>query len=183
MNSKRLLEMVNCVGPKTPTDRLSIFTFLQYNDYPTPDYGRVKDLCGRHDPLTYLVVYPQSGRGLIMRLVEAERRYPDAIASVFLGDGISPFVVTRQVQIGDRTYWIKYVSEGWGKLGNGKVSRYMAGHHSKIQATLFSIDLVQRGDTTFAIDFDMIPALRDSGLKDILSPKEVRKLIRKTEKK
>lgn len=181
MNTKRLLEMVNCVGPKTPTDRLSIFTFLQYNDYPTPDYGRVKDLCGRHDPLQYLMVYPQSGRGLILRLVEAERRYPDAIASVFLGDLVSPYLITRQVQIGDRTYWCDYTCQVWGK-STGKVVRFLAGYQ-KIEAPLFSIDLIKKGDTTFAIDFDIIPPLRNSGLKDILSPKEVRKLIRKTEKK
>jgi len=185
MKVKKLRDSVKGTKPKTPEDRMAIFDFLRHNDFQTPDFGLISELLKTHDSLMYCVAYPHDGRGRMMRLIEAGRRYPTSFASMFVGEQIAPSPLQRMVQLADRTYWVEYHSSVWcSRLGTGwkgKVMRYMSGWHPSINAPIFSIDSIKYNNVTYAIDFDLIPGLYKSGLEKILSPKEIKKLILKGE--
>jgi hypothetical protein len=49
--------------------------------------------------------------------------------------------------------------------------------HTRIKRPLFAVDFVGYGGGLVAIDFNLAPGLRGTGLENVLSPSEVYRLI------
>lgn len=173
-------------------NRIEMLDFMKSKRLIVPPYGVVRQL--KHHayitPEAFVVVHLDinSHRGenkLLMRYREALEQYPDAFmvmyASSFTG------VSWRYLKVGSRSFILRYEGDDWRSNWNTKNIIVESDDASWIKiditAPLFAIDFVKNerldGENVMvAIDFNIAPQIKGSGIEDILSATEVVKLIR-----
>lgn len=161
-----------------PIDRYAIFTWLHYHEFTVPSYGTVQHLCLGHDMKDYCVVW-SNGESQRMRLVDAYKE-PDSYAVMYTGRvGFS----VKFIQIGADAYWVEYTSNDNWKSNRGKFSTWISrakynNYHPIVNMPMFSIDYVVDHAKYYAVDFDVYPGIRGTGLEKIIHRKQAAELIR-----
>lgn len=178
-----------------------MFSYLDNIGLSTPLHGSVEHLYPRildrvfpHDPsmrslyakqVAMVVVYTDPmahcGEGKqLMPLADALDQYPNHYASEYVpsqksGCGLS----LRYLRVGTRFFWLRYSSDDWrsncgtvqidviSELNPLLISDQVASLHP-----IFAIDFVP-GGKLFAVDFNIAPGLRGTGLENLIAPKDV----------
>ncbi len=158
--------------------RGEMFKYLNDHGIRTAGYGKVHTFASMGPSISHVVVYTdeQCHRGdgkLLLALGEALRDYPDTLASVYIKQGIG--ISHRHLQIGEYHFWLRYQSRDW-RSNCGDVDITLldcgVGYHPTIDQPLFAIDFVGE-DRRLAVDFNIAPGIRGSGVEGLLSGKEV----------
>ena len=104
------------------------------------------------------------------------RRYNEKYATFCSAYVLGPRGVSwRRLQVGRHVFWIEYTSEmDWrSNCGEGDIelleSKLNAGYHPHIRLPLFAIDFVHGAKDMYAIDFNIAPGIRGSGVEKVLS--------------
>lgn len=105
----------------------------------------------------------------------------DSFSSAFLGNpNIRPSVSLRQLHIGKHVFWIEYSSnDSWmSNVGDGKIELVGVEKDTGFNAKypLYAIDFVI-GKEMYAIDLNIAPGIKGTGIEHVLSGKEVVKEI------
>jgi hypothetical protein len=174
---------------KTIEDRKSILRFLQWAKFNVPDHGKAKDLYFKHSGYGLdCVVYFDNIGPQKMSLVDANKKWPENFAVLYLGISGIPApsaLVTKMIQIGDRSFWFDFKSQTDWRSNQGKwkskLQMVCPGYHKIVKLPLFSVDFIKK-DITYAIDFDLIPAGGKTTLHKVISRKEIANLIKKANK-
>jgi hypothetical protein len=158
--------------------RGNMLIHLNNHGIATPAFGPVQTLAATIPGIKNLVVYTneRSHRGegkLLLSLDAALRDHPGTLASVYVGQdhGISH----RLLQVGEYSFWLRYQSKDW-RSNYGDVDVVLldcgADYHPTIDQPLFALDFV--GESPFlAVDFNIAPGIRGTGVEELLSGKEV----------
>jgi hypothetical protein len=100
----------------------------------------------------------------------------------------------RYLCIGKRAWWLRYTNLGqewpntWLSNVGEQVRVEMLGEATPdfmalsyiLELPLFAVDFVQKFDQLLAIDLNIAPGLKGTGMEDVLKPKEVYDLIEET---
>jgi len=176
-------------------DREQALKYLYQIGFKVPLHGMAKDLyklkqAEYGDELTlfqdavWLVVYldKRSHRGerkLLMNLKSAMDNYGTCFASEYVFTAPSTIhggLSFRYLKIGQRTFWLQYRSENDWRSNCGQVSIKVLrqeedGYHKSIKHPLFAIDFVPSFDGLYAVDFNIAPGVKGTGVEEILPAK------------
>jgi hypothetical protein len=159
------------------------FELISQCGYVTIPYGKPKDF-NRND---LLVVYTDetlhAGEGkLIGPQYEALELYPDNLCSIYIA---SNSISTRYLWIGSRCFELTYENldkrEWRSNVGDVEIDfigeLFNHPHPKRLaQFPLVAIDFVGES-TSYAIDLNISPGLKHTGIEDVLKAKEVYDLI------
>lgn len=169
-----------------------MFSFLRQRGLSTPIYGVVSHLKNAFylEDDDKIVVYIDEklhcGEGKqLMTLKEAfdDKKLQSCLCTQYINTD-NPFnyaVSYRHLQIGDRAFWIRYVSyNDWrSNCGDGDIELLEEVISMKIPNTpLYAIDFVEKNGIYYAVDYNISPGIRGTGIEDILPAKEVVNLIK-----
>ena len=165
-----------------------MFSFMRSHGLTVPIYGIVQHLENYLYPDKKVVVYldenKHCGEGKqLLTLGEACKLYPFKLCTEYLVNE-NPFgyaVSYRHLQIGNRAFWIKYISyTDWrSNCGEGDIELIEERKPIEIpHKPLFAVDFVEKSGIYYAIDFNISPGIRGTGIEDIIPPKEVVDLIK-----
>jgi len=163
--------------------RPAMLTFLAWHGFQPPKHGFVRDLAAE---IPKLVVYTdeRAHRGdgkLLLTAQEALEKHPDAYASEYIE---SPPESLRLLQVGMMRWMLTYKSDdAWRSNVGNEVEIQIVGEHvgynKDIQLPLFAIDFVcDKDGNRYAVDFNIAPGLKWTGIDDRVKPVEVVELIR-----
>lgn len=132
--------------------------------------------------LTDVVVYldeqaHQGGGKVKLNIREALLEYPDHFASQFIP---SNAVTLRYLRVGRRQFWLRYSSKDDWRSNVGDVSIELLCEETpktledvmRLRDPLVAIDFV-KADKLYAIDYNIAPGLKGTGLEDLLTPAAV----------
>jgi hypothetical protein len=167
-----------------PTKREQ-FELIDRAGYTVIPYGRPKDFNTNTLLVVYLDQSLHAGEGKVMvNQPYALEYYPDKLCSLYIP---SNSLSTRYLWIGSRCFELTYENtdkrEWRSNVGEVDVrfERELFNHpHPKClaQFPLVAIDFVQADKyTSYGIDLNISPGIKGTGLEDILSGREVYKLI------
>jgi len=180
-------------------NRCQMLEYLQSLGLRVPVFGSVRDvyeqLRRKHGSVTgfdiiaevvvYLDEMAHRGEGKVKLLLrDAVEKYPDRLAAEYIpalpsGLGVS----WRYLQVGDKRFWLEYVSRDDWRSNCGDVqirvlSRERDGYHERIRHPLFAVDFVP-ANGLYAVDFNTAPQIRGTGVEHLLSACEAAKAIKK----
>jgi hypothetical protein len=184
---------------KSGMSRPDMLRFLKEKGFATPAFGTVKDLYDEiirkqyHDTpgfdsilsvVVYTDIFSHRGEGkLLLPFNEAIEKYPDHFATEYLcvqknGLGLS----YRYLKIGQESFWLQYSSENDWRSNYGEVNvtilfQQLPIYHA-IDYPLYAIDFLPIAGTLYAIDFNIAPQIKGTGIEDILPAKKVADLIK-----
>lgn len=138
------------------------------------------------DAVVYTDVMAHTGDGKIkINLRDAGRYYPNHFCSEYIstirdGGGKS----LRYLRIGSRQFWLRYSSADDWRSNCGDVSISILFEfegpkeltdllYDKIKYPLFAVDFVEKGGVLFAIDFNISPGIKGTGIEKHMLPEEV----------
>lgn len=169
--------------------RSEMFDFLEQIGVKTPPHGSPQQVFNQIGDSTSSVVvyinqYAHRGEGkILLPILEAIQKYPSHLCSLYyptLPTGSESF---RYLQIGDKRYWLRYTSSDWrSNYGDTQIeilSQKEDGFHSNINLPLFAIDFITDCKIFCAIDFNIAPGVRHTGIEDILPAKEAAAAIKR----
>jgi len=181
-------------------DRFSQLHFMERNGLTVPAYGPVSWLlnplprygapearnCRLSKKCKKLVVYTDQrahcGEGkLLLDPEQALADYPECLASEYIGD--CPGISWRLLQVGMHTFWIEYRNnDDWRSNYGDFITFQIIGKeqgwakHPERNITLFKLPLFAidfaLGDQLYAVDFNVAPGIRGTGVEDLLPPRE-----------
>lgn len=133
--------------------------------------------------VVYLDENAHRGEGkVLMPLQEALNKYPNHLCTLFIPPIPGKSVSMRHLQIGKKAFWLRYTSsDDWrSNCGNVEIEvikQEKDGYHPKIHYPLFAIDYIANTDKMLAVDLNVSPGLKGTGIENILTGKEVAHLI------
>lgn len=181
--------------------RPQMLAYMQSLGLRVPFFGRVRDVyehmlrgfeaIPHFDTILKLVVHfdekAHRGEGKVMlSLRDALEKYPDHFAVEYVPALPSGLGLTwRYLQVGDKVFWLEYFSrDDWrsncGKVDIKVLTRERDGYHSQIRYPLFAVDFVPAPDLgLFAVDFNIAPQVRGTGIEELLPAREVAEAVKK----
>jgi hypothetical protein len=171
-----------------------MFGFLRNKGFDTPIYGIVSHLKNAFylEDDDKIVVYTNEnlhcGEGKkLMTLKDAytDKKLQKCLCTQYINSD-NPFnyaVSYRHLQIGNRAFWLRYISyNDWrSNYGDGDIELIEERKSIKIPSVpLYAIDFVEKNGIYYAIDFNISPGIRGTGVEDILPAKEVVDLIKES---
>lgn len=189
---------------RVTTDGLSrqeLLEYLQKLEFTVPHFGPVKDLAKLLEPQDRIVlhhdIWAHRGDGKELSTIqEAMVKHPDTLATQFIQfnvPGTKPEVKGlswRYLQIGTEAFWIEYTStEDWrSNCGEGDCELFFRDKTElfsdrqyellRFKFPLFAVDFVPDKETLYAVDFNIAPGVRGTGVEKIFSPQEATKAIK-----
>lgn len=190
---------------RVTTDGLSrqeLLEYLQKLEFTVPTFGTVRELGSLLEPQDRVVlhhdIWAHRGDGKeLTTMKEALEKYPDVLATQFIQfnvPGTKPEVKGlswRYLQIGTESFWIEYTStEDWrSNCGDGDINLFfrdkteLFSDHQyddllRFKFPLFAVDFVPDGETLYAVDFNIAPGVRGTGVEKLLPAKEAAKAIK-----
>lgn len=160
-------------------NRIEMFDFLKSVGLKIPKVGTCSELttdCSR--VVVYLDVNAHRGEGkILLSANDAKELYPHHFASEYipLNYGIS----YRLISIGKRSWMLRYSSNDWrSNCGEVKIELLKEVENNlSINRPLYAIDFVGNIEDPIAIDFNIAPQVKGTGLGRILKPKDVYQLM------
>ena len=156
-------------------------------------YSKLKDKFSYAEAIrvvVYLDEFAHRGEGKILAILgDALRKYPHFYCSRFVQSepsfpGIEYATSYRHLQIGRRSFWLRYSGFGSWMSNHAKevevefLFERHEGHgllSSRAPYPVFAIDMVQSGPWLYAVDFNTAPGLGGTGIP--LSPQEIYQLV------
>lgn len=184
-------------------DKIEQFRILQTMGLHTPPHGSVKNIAGswweqEQQWVKWVVVYDSltSHRGDGKRLAQSSSfrwdgcltrlgecyRQEQLFCSAYVG--YTPGVSWRMLQIGPHRFWIEYNSvDDWrSNCGDGDCKLFAVemdiGYHPGFNLPIFAVDFVLGKFATYAIDLNVSPGIRGTGVEKHLSSECIVKEIR-----
>ncbi|MBY0525585.1 MAG: hypothetical protein K2R98_19425 [Gemmataceae bacterium] len=175
-------EVFERMGTGGPTRR-EMFVVMERLGLRVPEYGRVTDLKPLWaEVVVYLDERAHCGDGKVrLPLEQAIMQYPQALASCFLPPGGESI---RELHIGNRCFRLRYTSvDDWrSNCGEGDCEVLgevcLPAYRGKVSHALFAIDFVPCGGKEWAVDFNIAPGMRGSGMERIMSASDVVKELK-----
>ncbi len=183
--------------------RRAALEFLSAIGVKTPPYGTPQEVRNQTDPrllerelllqqdskyLLSVVVYldenAHRGEGkVLMPLYQALVKYPHYLCSLFIPPLPGKSISRRYLQVGRKAFWLRYTSRDDWRSNCGNVEIEMIkqeedAYHPQIHYPLFSIDYIANTEELLAVDLNVSPQLKGTGIEEILSGQEVVHLIR-----
>lgn len=183
-------------------DRFGQLDLMERNGLRVPPWGSVRRLV--NDPGRYgapeaklpklsknaksLVVYtdPKAhcGEGkVLLSIDEAMARHPDCLATEYIAD--CPGLSWRYLQIGIHGFWLECRSDTDWRSNYGDGSWQVIGRQEGwgpppfvVKRPLYAIDFVI-GDRLYAVDYNVSPGVRGTGVERLLPPKHAAESIAK----
>lgn len=172
-------------------NRREMLEYLSSLGLRTPPFGAVRELWEREDDfrrqfwdvIVYLNERAHRGEGKVkLPMAEAVQRYPEHFASLYIPSTPQRAISWRYLQIGDKIFWLEYASADWrsnyGEVEIKVLSRERDGYHPKIHFPLFAIDFIL-ADHLYAVDFNIAPQIRGTGVEELLPAREAAESIKK----
>lgn len=181
-------------------DRFAMFRFMEKLRINTPDYGTVREIHEQNQRKTkagreascwqkvvvHLDVNAHRGEGkVLMSIDEAYETYPDKFCVGFIHPTAFMPCTIRYLRVGNRFFWLEYTSnDPWrsncGSEINIKITRHGTideFNYVNLDEPLFAIDLVDGRMNKYitgswAIDYNIAPQIRGTGVEEILSAKD-----------
>lgn len=173
--------------------RKEMFEYLNSNNIRTVHYGLVKDIAKEYradrrvlvEVVVYIDEYAHKGEGKCkMPLNVANCLYPNHLCSRYYFNYSTSY---RHLQIGNKAFWLCYMNKNrsdWrSNYGDAfiKILETDKNTYSLKKYPLFAIDFLEIFDketeycskTYVAMDFNISPQIRGTGIEDILSAKKV----------
>ncbi|NLV22953.1 MAG: hypothetical protein GXY49_13400 [Syntrophomonadaceae bacterium] len=183
--------------------RRAALEFLSAIGVKTPPYGTPREVMNQTYPrllereqelqkdskyLLSVVIYldenAHRGEGkVLMPLYQASDKYPNYLCSLFIPPLPGKSVSMRYLQIGKKGFWLRYTSrDDWrSNCGNVEIEiikQEEDAYHPQIHYPLFAIDYIANTEELLAVDLNVSPGVKGTGIEEILSGKEVVDLIR-----
>ncbi len=166
--------------------RSQMLRYLQELGFLVPPNAKVKNLAAIY-PDKKLVVYTDEmahrGEGKeLLSAKDALEKYPEKHASIYIEESNS--ISHRLLQVGGKRWWLKYEStDDWrSNVGEVKIDieSYKDEYCPLINQPLFAIDFVpsHNDELYWAVDFNVAPGIRYSGLEETIKPTEIVNLIK-----
>lgn len=177
--------------------RREMFLYLSSLGLCVPPYGTPQEVLDQRDDftkqypqLTEVVVYldEKAHRGeakIKVPVLQAIKEYPCHLAALHLQATMSGNGLTwRYLQIGTKVFWLQYVSKNDWRSNCGEVeikilSQEKNGYHPHVNHPLFAIDFVPLEKTLYAVDFNIAPQVKGTGVEKVLSAAEAADEIKK----
>lgn len=174
-------------------DKLGQLKYMKKLGYPVPPFNKVKklhatvktlgiDFQHQLDVVVYTDIKAHKGEGKIkMPLSQAITEHPNEYASIYITSDRSG-LSWRLLQVGDIKIYLEYSSNDWrSNYGDVKIKVLEIERDAphKIKLPLFAIDCVPGLNSVYAVDFNVSPQLRGTGLEEILPAEEVVNALRK----
>lgn len=134
--------------------------------------------------VVYLDENAHRGEGkVLMPLQEALNKYSNHLCTLFIPPLPGKSISMRHLQIGKKAFWLRCISrDDWrSNCGNVEIEiikQEKEGYHPHIHQPLFTIDYIANSEEMLAVDLNVSPILKGTGLENILSGKEVADLIK-----
>lgn len=166
-------------------DRKSMFSFFAEQNIATPLFGTVKELSQVLDPFSYIVVYTdlhshQGENKKKICLFEATALgLSDMFASQYVKENKG--VSYRYLRVGSLSFWIRYESKEWlSNVNTEKIEVITLDEHVKVISgePLYAIDFVGNPWNLLAVDYNIAPKIKGTGVEDMLSASEVVRLLK-----
>ena len=165
-------------------NRYKMLTYLKSLKLDVPKFGLVKKLTLYNTKINKVVVYLNlnSHRGenkLLLDYKEALEKYPNKLATEYIESYNKYSESMRILQIGNKSISIIYENEDDWRSNYGcnvktKIINIYDGIYDKIKYPLYAIDFVfDKYNNYYAIDFNIAPGIKGTGVENILKPKEV----------
>lgn len=183
-NRREMLVYLKSLGIQTPL--FGTVTEL-YSAIVSPDRGNKRvlhEIAAANEAVVYLDPMAHRGEGKVkLSLAEAIEQYPGHFATEFIPRLHGKTRSFRHLQVGHFGFYLIYTSDDKWRSNCGsqidiEVLMELVGYHPKIQAPLFAIDFVA-GDKMYAVDFNISPQVRQTGVEDILTPREAAEAIKR----
>lgn len=167
------------MGTGGPTKREQ-FKLLEGLGLDVPMHGMVYDLAYHLNISKWLVVYTDETRhaGEGKQLLSLDWIRPEhwkLYCSLFLPPGKSSI---RELHVGRRSFRLLYTTyNDWWRSNCGDGSCVVLGemippfYRERVRRALFAVDFVPHDNKLYAIDFNIAPGIRGSGLERVLPPK------------
>jgi hypothetical protein len=184
-------------------DRIDMLNFLNDIGLTTPDHGYVldvalkqyksftkhyseslaRDLCQLHNIVVYTDINAHAGGGKeLISTTKAAKIYPNNYCSTFVGYPSHFGISYRYLRIGKRQFWLRYTSANDWRSNCGNVTIELLCEEQKLEieglnkvltnTPLFAVDFVV-SDKSYAVDYNIAPMIKGTGIEDIMTPKEV----------
>jgi len=163
--------------------RSEMFYFFQKYGFATPTNGVVNQLVGRIEHKEKVVVYidPYAHRSagkILCSLQEALSVYSNFYASKFIAKCAGQSF--RLLRIGSHYFWLSYKSDTW-QSNNGNVEIKILDHQVDQSARpkffpenpLLAIDYLLSDNVLLAIDLNISPGIKGTGIEKVFSSKKV----------
>jgi hypothetical protein len=171
-------------------NRIEMFKFLEYNWIWTVPNGYTKDLITEDDIksnkefVIYTDINAHRAEGKMkVSAQEAVEKYSDNYCSAYDGNNFG--ISYRRLQIGNIVCWLKYQSKNWrSNYGdvNIEVTHVLRNNTDVLnfKYPLSAIDYIQSYlGVLYAVDFNIAPQIKGTGLEDIITAKEVAEQIKR----
>lgn len=185
ISRREMFEFFEQIGLKTPPHGTpeQIFNTLSEQDKEVEELFQKQDMNFFHT-VVYLDETAHRGEGkLLIPLTKAMRKYPNVFCSFYYPTLLVGSTSLRYLQIGDKIFWLRYTSDDWrsnyGNVNIEVLSQEKDGFHPKIDLPVFAIDFIRGHDFMWAIDFNIAPGIKGTGVEDILSAKEATAAIKR----
>ncbi len=190
-NGDEFVRMAEGTGP----DKREQFRILADAGFATPPVGTFSDLIELEEwpegRIKFVVAYTDPAKHVgegkevwgmnrwqsnpHMGMPGGQRHYDkfQTFCSAFVGP-LSGGVSWRRLQVGPHVFWIEYRSDtDWrSNCGEGDVwlleSNLNEGYHPRIRLPLFAIDFVHGEKDMYAVDFNIAPGIKGSGVERVL---------------
>lgn len=158
--------------------------FLNDKGIQTVRFGTCEELSaiGCKKVVVYKDTNTHCGNGkILMDAMDATMSFPNFLASEYcpLHKGVS----IRHLQLGELWFKLQYKSvDDWrsncGSDVDIKVLDCGVGYHETIDAPIFAIDFVETADGLMAIDYNIAPGCRWTGIEQLVKPKVIAESIK-----
>lgn len=168
--------------------RREMFQFFADNGIKTPEFGQVTDIWNTIDKsLCNIVVYVnerahRSECKILMKFGQSMQHARDCFASRHIPSRENERAVSeRFLAIGDLFFWLKYSSDDFWRSNYGNVeieivpkTEYEKYPYIGFGLPLYAIDFVRSVDNIlYAIDFNIAPQIKGTGIEDIVPARKV----------
>jgi len=167
-----------------------MFAILASKDLTIPNIGVVESPAFRDGSLVVVYENERAHRGngkWLLTAEDARKFFPGCLASefVYTNDTSCSGKSWRLLRIGSRTFWLEYRSQDNWKSNCGEVSVRLLDTKPEglpgieLEYPLFAVDFVPDGQMLWAIDLNIAPGIRGTGVEDILKPMGIAEEIKR----
>jgi hypothetical protein len=184
-------------------NRIEILEYLQKLEFKTPLFGTVLELSKHLIPTDIIILHhdlnAHRGEGKqLISLEDALKEFSNVFATQFIQFKVKDMkpevkgLSWRYLQVGTESFWLEYTSiEDWrSNCGDGDIQLFfrdktelLSDHQYKdlliFKYPLFAIDFVPVDNEIYAVDFNIAPQVKGTGVEKVLTAKEAVDSIKK----